>query len=79
MDPKEANRALQKGNDFNREKQWKKVRKSISQTKTQQRQNSENVDFSLVFTIRYARPPFAQFAKIEANTRAERSKTTIKI
>ena len=49
MDPKEANRALQKGKDFNRENKWKKARKTTSETKTQQRQNSENVDFSLDF------------------------------
>ena len=30
MDPKEANRALQKGKDFNRGKQWKKQRKTTS-------------------------------------------------
>ena len=51
MDPKEAHRALQKGKDFNKDKQWKKARKIISQTKAQQRQNSENVDFSLVVTV----------------------------
>jgi hypothetical protein len=51
MNPKEANRALQKGKDFNKGKLWKKQRKTTSQMKTQQRQNSENVDFSLVFTV----------------------------
>jgi hypothetical protein len=30
MIPKEANRALQKGKDFNRGKQWKKQRKTTS-------------------------------------------------
>ena len=51
MDPKETNRALEKGKDFNRENQWKKARKPTSETKTQQRQKSENVDFSFGFTM----------------------------
>ena len=51
MDPKEANRALQKRKDFNRENQWKKARKTTSETKPQQRQKSENVDLALVFMM----------------------------